>query len=305
MASRVATYGSITRSNWTAAGAHGIAFAILLVLYLTSKSAKKLSTVVTYRYDISGPSDTVCTTGSGATPSKCQTDAGFTLPKKNGYFNVILGCIAFFAFTSLAHVFYATDAMGSGKYSTAIANGHNPYRWGEYAVSASLMTIIICLVNGVRDTTSIFLMASITAAMQLCGAAVEENLKGAQIVNKGSVATSTATGWLLFVALWGVFLETFFRVIRTVDIKYHNIKGTDGKPIAIPSWVWFIVLGQLFSYALFGLVQRSHIAGRISQGPSYNFATTEAAYIKLSFFAKLALAGGIGYGLIGRTQGCN
>jgi len=112
---------------------------------------------------------------------------------------------------------------------------------------------------------------------------------------KDAVLGSTVSGWLLFAALWFVLIFSFSYLVYDVNQLYTNA--------SIPGWIWFVVIGQLLFYASFGVVQVIHIMRRF-KNQNFDYGTIEKYYIFLSFAAKLALAGGIGYGIIFRVRNC-
>lgn len=302
--------------NWLAAGAHLLSFITLVVLYSVWPASRDRASQSTFRYQIAGPpppegtTPAECTTsGPGApTPGQCSLEINFQQPKKVASFNVIYGAMFFFLFTAVAHAFYATDAFGSGHYSRAVTSGWNPYRWFEYATSAAVMTALIALVQGQRDTSSIAVLVLATAAMQFCGFSVESQLRGTGTVGvqaKDTVVASTLVGWLLFAAVWGSLIYSFATLVQDVDDKWAG--QTDphtGKPVKVPAWIWYIVIAQVLYYASFGIVQLLHIRSRFSGSKDYKYESTENWYITLSFWSKLSLASGIGYGFLWRTKDC-
>jgi Heliorhodopsin len=54
-------------------------------------------------------------------------------------------------------------------YTQGMARGINRFRWWEYALSSSLMVMLIAMLFGVKDCFSLILMASINASMNLFG----------------------------------------------------------------------------------------------------------------------------------------
>ena len=298
---------SLKHSNNMAFVAHVLSALVLIVLYGRWPATHSRSTVETFRNTIAGPNDELCTTdSSGLTPTQCNVTVGLTKPRPQATFNLVFGAIAFFVITAFAHFFYATDGFGSEAYSKAIEQGWNPYRWFEYATSASIMTALVGLVDGIRDIQLIFVLVLITAAMQICGFSVESLLRGHGKVSQNardSVVGISAVGWILFVALWATVFWTFGNAVSDVKTKYAGTIGDNDKPPEVPAWIWFIVIAQLIYYALFGLVQLRHIRARFS-GKPFDFISTEKSYISLSFFAKISLASGIGYGLLFRTKDC-
>jgi hypothetical protein len=239
-------------------------------------------------------------------PDECSVEIVYQAPKSTFSINVVYGALVFFLFTAAAHIFYATDAFGTGNYSKAIVMGWNPYRWFEYATSASLMSVLIGLIDGTRDTGSLIATVGLTSAMMFNGYTVESLLRGKASLPqtaKDAITGATYSGWILYIFLWTVLLYSFGTLVSDVKRLYSGQTGTDGKPISVPVWVWFIVIFQAIYYASFGYVQYGHIHKRLS-GIPFNYESIENSYISLSYFAKLSLAGGIGYGLIFRTKDC-
>lgn len=299
---------SLIRSNWFAAAAHVGSAAVIIALYNYYDAARARSDVLTYRYQIAAP-DTLpqCNTSGEVppTPDRCNVDLVYQKPKQVARFNIIYGVVLFFFFTALAHIYYGTDGAGTGKYSQAIRDGWNPFRWVEYALSASLMSVLVGLVDGTRDTGALIGLVALTAATMGCGFVVESILRGPvnQLV-RDTVLAATAVGWTLFLGLWVILLYQFATTVSDVHNLYEGVLDPNGDPVRVPTWVWVVVFLQLAYYASFGVVQIMHIRKKFSGGP-FNYISIEKAYIFLSFFAKLSLAAGLGYGLIFRAKDCS
>ena len=293
--------------NVKAALAHTAAFALVLVFYLLWKKSRPHTTAQTYRYTLpdvtelgadkcnSDPQNEV---GAG----QCTTKYAYAPPKKTFTFNIIHGVLAFFAITVIAHTFYASDGFGSGSYSKVVHEGWNPYRWVEYGLSASIMSVLIGYALGVRDGGQLINFALLTAAMQASGFVVEASLRSTP--NKDIIRGATVSGWFAFVALWVPILYSFTALFLDVEGKYKNeIDPQTGKRVRVPMWVWFIVVVQLLSYAGFGIIQVRQIQAAF-KGMPQAFTAVERKYLILSFSAKLSLALGLGYGLLLRTRNC-
>lgn len=293
------------RLNWIAAVAHLAAFAVVLSLYLAWKRSRPHAIAQVFRptlpevweLGVGGCNSNPFSSSTG----KCTTSYAYAPPQKTFRFNIIVGVLIFFGFTVLAHVFYATDAKGV--YTAALAAGWNPYRWIEYGISASLMSVLVGYSLGVRDGAQLLGLAVTTAAMQANGFVVEGALKRA-VLNLPVIVGATASGWLAFVALWLPILYNFGMLYLDVESKYkHEIDPDTGKRVQIPAWVWFIVVVQLLHYAGFGWVQLRQVT-RALGGTPQQFMDVERKYVMLSLTAKLSLAGGLGYGLLYRTRDC-
>lgn len=297
----------LLKRNYIAAGAHIGSAAVLLYFYNRYKAAKERSNFSVFRGQIAGPDtpNTCVTNTANPVPDECNVEIAFTKPTEVVQINIIYGALAFFIFTAGAHLWYATDGLGSGLYSTAIEQGWNPYRWFEYASSASLMSVLIGLIDGQRDAGVLFALFGITAAMMFNGFVSESLLRGHEQLPRvalDAIAGSTVSGWTLFVTLWTIILVTFGVIVHDVNTLYKD-QLNDGKPIRVPTWVWIVIISQAVYFALFGLVQLIHIRRRLS-GKSFNYESIENMYITLSYVSKLSLAGGIGYGLIFRVKNC-
>ena len=296
----------LDKLNMYAALAHIVSFLIIGISYLALTKSRKFAKTQTYRYQLPTVAQSQSTCNSDEKPSdilgKCQVESPFPPPKKAGSFNVIYGVLVFFGITAYAHIYYFTDGFKSGKYTSAIKKGWNPYRWVEYGVSATVMTVLIASQLGIRDANHLVSLSLINVALQLCGFIVEAGILGDNaIVVKGA----TGAGWVLFLGMWIPILYAFLTIYQDVEEKYNQrIDPTTGRKVSIPSFVWSIVIFQLLSFFLFGWIQFKQVREYLRFGKVESFIKYERQYTGLSFSAKLALASGLGYGLLFRTSGC-
>lgn len=293
--------------NWMAAGAHFLTGLTVLILYLVWPATQSRASAESFRYQVAAPTTLPsCNTSGGIPPDpgQCNVEVVFQKPKPVVSWNIIYGTLAFFGLTAVAHVFYATDAFGSGGYTRSLSAGWNPYRWIEYAITASIMSALIGLIDGTRDTGTLVALVAMTAAMQFCGFTVESVLRGPiGQYQTDTITSATVSGWILFVALWSILIYSFASLVSDVDTLYKDETGPNGDRITVPAWIWYIVIMQLLYYASFGVIQLVHIRGRLTN-PNFNYLSIEDWYISLSYFSKLSLASGIGYGLLWRTKDC-
>jgi len=230
------------------------------------------------------------------------TNGDMNAPQKaieSGKINVKDFVLAFFGVTAIAHALYASDFLGRGWYTAAIARGWNPFRWVEYGISASIMAALVASFSGVRDQNAVLLIAGSTAAMQGCGFLVERALTASK-PDMTAAVSATLVGWLLLVAAWAAILRSFIQSLNDVNGKWVN-----GAEIKLPDWLWGIGVVQAVFFSCFGLVQLSHrrgVAHAVAKGQDYNFAGTESAYLVLSLAAKASLASVIAYGLVARQE---
>lgn len=300
----------LLKQNWYAAAAHLLTGISVIVMYSMYAGSRDRAALKAYRYQLSAPNTLAqCNTSNGTppTPGQCNVEINFQKPKATTSINVIYGVVAFFFITALAHAFYGSNGFGTGSYLKNIQAGWNPYRWLEYALSASIMSVIIGLVDGTRDMMTLIVLALVTMAMMVNGYTSESLLRGRGPISsnaKDSIFGSTACAWILFAALWGTLIYSFASLVTDVSTLYNGQTDSDGEPVRVPSWIWFIVIMQFLYFGSFGWVQASQIQKRLRNDVSYSYANTEKSYIFLSYFAKLSLASGLGYGLLWRTKNC-
>jgi hypothetical protein len=307
---------SLFRKNWNAAYAHIGSFLCVVLLFSYYDNSQKHAQALTFRYTVPKPDapnvgqtplgGTSCNS-DGTVPAtvsgQCSTRSIFAPPKKTWSFNVIYGCLAFFAITAFAHIFYATDGFNSGKYSSVVAQGWNPYRWVEYAASASIMTVLIAYTLGIRDSNHLTSLIFINVALQLCGFLVENALIQTS-VNMTTVTGATVVGWTLLLGMWIPIIYAFWSLVNDINLNYKGVNDSGtGKPIKIPNFVWFIIVAQIINFWSFGFIQLGQVRDTML-GTAKPFEVYESRYIFLSFAGKLALGSGLAYGLIYRTRKC-
>lgn len=208
-----------------------------------------------------------------------------------GSINVANWILIFFALTFIFHFLYATDFFGKGYYTKWLKEGWNPVRWFEYSISASLMIVIISMLVGAKDITSLWAYFFIVAALQFCGLIVErESTKVLKDVFQVQVATGI--GWTLLLAVW---IPILFSIVKIIG-------DARGYATNVPAWVPIIVVLQFFQYSWFGFIQLKQVRAMVKGTPLPDFLSIERSYIMLSFASKLALGSFIGYGLVQRQN---
>lgn len=142
----------------------------------------------------------------------------------------------------------------------------NPFRWIEYSVSASLMSVLLAGLCGIYDIHLLFLIGCLTGICNLTGLVVEFMPKS----EKKTAFGVYMIGWIALIVSWLPPLCYFFKAVKT-----GNIPG-------------FVVAAYALTavcYIAFGLNYHLHwFSGK------YDFAKSEIIYIVLSFTAKSFLA---------------
>jgi hypothetical protein len=305
---------NLKRQNYYAAFAHLGSFIILLILYNHYNKSKKYARSQTFRYSVASPTDAsgLCNSNkqavSGDSAGRCTIEPLYTVPQKTAFsFNNIHLCLLFFALTSLAHFFYATNGFGSGLYMYYVNQGFNPFRWVEYGISAGIMILIIAHSLGINDANHLLSLVLINFALQSCGYIVENSLKKGNQINESVIKGATFAGWCLLIASWAPILIAFTELVTDVNTKFKDVEQTEGpdagKKIKVPGFVWFILIVQILNYSSFGFIQAGQVRDAF-KGTLKPYSAYESKYLKLSFAGKIGLASGIAYGLIFRTKTC-
>lgn len=179
-----------------------------------------------------------------------------------------IGIALFLFISAVAHFFLAT--FGYKWYVKSLKQGMNPVRFYEYALSSSLMIVLIGLLVGVNDIGAIILAFFVNASMNLFGIMMEYHNQYTNKVNWSSFIFGSIAG----IAPWIVIFLYFLGAVNS---------GT-AKP---PAFVYAIVptLFVFFNIFAINMVLQYKKVGRWKD---YLFG--ERVYIVLSLAAKTTLA---------------
>jgi len=152
----------------------------------------------------------------------------------------------------------------------------NYLRWYEYALSASLMVVIIGMLSGVFDAPSMIMLFSLTAGMNLFGLMME-------LYNQDREPVS----WTAF---WS---GTFVGIIPWVVLAWYFFAALADASENVPTFVYFI-LGTLFVFFASFAVNMVLQYKKVWKWKDYLFG--EKMYMVLSLVAKTALAWQVFFG---------
>jgi len=174
----------------------------------------------------------------------------------------------FLLLSAVAHFSLAT--FGYKWYVKNLKNGMNPARFYEYALSSSLMIVLIGMLVGVWDMGALIGMFAINAAMNLFGIMMEfHNQKREK------------TNWTSFI--YGCFAGIVPWIIIAVYF-YVPLSGDGPKP---PDFVYAIVPTLFVFFNIFALNMFLQYK-KVGRWKDYLFG--ERMYIVLSLLAKTLLA---------------
>jgi hypothetical protein len=185
--------------------------------------------------------------------------------------------VAGFLFVSaLAHTLVATVLYD--RYVAYLDRGTNPYRWYEYAVSASLMIVVIAMLAGVWDLGTLVALFGLVAVMNLCGLLMEQR-------NETTDETDWTAYWVGVVAgvlPWVVVGITFVGTVLASDGQF-------------PEFVIYIYVSIFVFFNLFAVNMALQYL-EVSWWRDYLFG--ERVYVLLSLVAKSALAWQVYFGTL-------
>jgi hypothetical protein len=174
----------------------------------------------------------------------------------------------FLLLSAVAHFSLAT--FGYKWYVRKLKQGMNPARFYEYALSSSLMIVLIGMLVGIWDLGAIILIFAVNATMNLFGIMMEYDNQGRDKIRW----TSFIFGSIAGIVPWVVIMVYFLSAL--------NSAGAEP-----PGFVYAIIPTILVFFNIFAvnmLLQYKKV------GPWKDYLFGERVYIILSLAAKTALA---------------
>jgi len=111
---------------------------------------------------------------------------------------------AFLLISAVAHLYLAT--IGKKKYLENLSKGMNPTRFYEYALSSSLMIVLIGMLSGLWDLGAIILIFGINAMMNLFGIMMEYHNQHTEKTNWISFIYGSVAGIIPWIVIFLYFL---------------------------------------------------------------------------------------------------
>lgn len=187
---------------------------------------------------------------------------------------------AFLLISAVAH-FIMASPMAFNWYVRNLKKGINYLRWYEYALSASLMVVLIGMLSGVYDAPTLVLLFALTAVMNLCGLLMERHNQATE-----------KTDWTAYI------VGCIAGIVPWVIIGWYFIAAALAPGRPVPTFVYGIYASLLvlfFSFALNMVLQYK----KVGRWKDYLFG--ERVYMILSLVAKSALAWQVFGGVLARA----
>jgi hypothetical protein len=201
---------------------------------------------------------------------KFNTETFSLMPSSELFYELRFGpaVAAFLLLSAIAHFSLAT--FGFNWYVRNLKKGINPVRFYEYALSSSLMIVLIGMLVGVWDLGALILIFGINAMMNLFGIMMEYHN---QYTEK--------TNWISYI--FGIIAGIFPWIV--IVVYFLGSLGTsDAKP---PAFVYAIIPTIFVFFNIFAINMYLQYK-KVGKWKDYLYG--ERAYIILSLVAKTALA---------------
>jgi hypothetical protein len=198
----------------------------------------------------------------------------------NVVFNLPMGlAIAGFLFISAA-AHLSVSTFGYKWYVKKISTGINPARWYEYAISSSLMIVIIACLSGFSELGGLLLLVAANAAMNLFGLMME-------LQNQ----TTKKTDWTAFI------LGSVVGAIAWIVVIMYFLGATSQTGNGVPTFVYAAIIMLLIFWVTFPI---NMILQYRKKGRWANYLFGEKVYILLSLTSKSILAWILFFGIQAR-----
>lgn len=185
-------------------------------------------------------------------------------------FNLPFGILvaSFLLLSALAHFIISVPNKTNQIYNADLKQHINKFRWYEYALSSSIMIVLIGVLFGVYDIGALILMFMLNASMNLFGMMMEKLNQNKQ-----------KTDWSPFV------YGSFAGITPWIIILMYGFGNAD--PSLVP-WFVYAIAGTYFVF--FNMFPVNMVLQYKKVGKWKNYAYGERVYIILSLVAKTALA---------------
>lgn len=185
-------------------------------------------------------------------------------------FNLPFGILvsSFLFISAIAHFIISIPKKTNDIYNQDLKRGMNQFRWYEYALSSSIMIVLISVLFGVYDIGALIVIFLLNASMNLFGLLMEKMNEKKEKVD-----------WLPFIfgAVAGIG--------AWIVIALYGFGNAN--PLDVP---WFVYAIVATYFVFFNLFPINMVLQYKKKGKWKNYLYGEKAYILLSLFAKTSLA---------------
>ena len=249
------TYSKLRRFNLIMGGLHLLqGIAMLFLATTVIQKIGEFSPQITQNYLAFNP----------ATSSlELESKVLFDLP-----FGILVASFLFIS--AAAHALISIPKKTNEKYNADLEKGINQFRWFEYAISSSIMIVLISTLFGIYDIASLVLIFIVNVTMNLFGLVMEQ-------MNSGKSKNDI---------IWGPFIwGSIAGIAPWIAILLYMFGN--GNFDQVPWFVWAIVGSYFVAFNTFPV---NMILQYKKVGKWENYIYGERIYIVLSLVAKSILA---------------
>jgi hypothetical protein len=186
------------------------------------------------------------------------------VPASETLFRIGLGpLVSLFLFISAGAHFMISTVLYK-RYVKNLKKGMNPYRWAEYSLSASIMIVVIAMLTGMYDISSLIMIFSLNATMIFFGYVMEVHNQ-----------TTKKTNWSSFI------FGCFAGLIPWIVIAIYLLRAEP------PTFVYYIFVSIAIFFNIFAL---NMVLQYRAKGKWKDYLYGERMYVVLSLVAKSLLA---------------
>jgi hypothetical protein len=172
------------------------------------------------------------------------------------------------SFLFLSAFFHFLIVLNKKTYTKQIEKGYNVFRWYEYALSSSILIVLLAVLFGVKDLQTLSIIFISNAVMNLLGLEMERSNQGRE---KKSFFPYIL-GWIIGLAPWVVI--------------FMYLGFTPGLDL-VPWYAWASIGGYFLFFNSFAF---NMLFQYLEIGPYKNYVFGEKVYIWLSLIAKSTIA---------------
>lgn len=183
---------------------------------------------------------------------------------------------AFLALSAFFHILVSSPAFFP-KYVAGLEQHRNTFRWVEYALSSSLMIVVIMQLNGTADYIALLALFGVNASMILFGWLQERY-------------TTPGNGDML-----PFIFGCIAGVVPWIAVVINIISPKGPAEASVPGFVYGVVISLFLLFNCFAIVQWKQYR---ANGKWADYLYGERWYIVLSLVAKSALAWQIFAGML-------
>jgi hypothetical protein len=184
--------------------------------------------------------------------------------------------VIFLLIPSIMHLIVALPGVFT-KYRQMIENKFNTLRWLEYSLTAPLMIVLLAMLSGIFDFSTLILLFAVSVSMLLFGA----NMEAINLNHDKVKWSSFIFGSLIGIVPW-IIIGMYITGARDINL--------------IPSYTIIAFFSLLTFFAFFPLNMFLYYK---KIGPWKDYEFVETCYVLLSLCSKSALAWQVFIGLMG------